>query len=232
MRIELKWGCAGVSRRRWAGMLCCAGCLLACGGSQTGKQPPARVAPPSDQLVTRAPQAQSASGQPPLGTLQLVAVPEQVEPRAAPGTPAATQPAPIRIDRAAVPEPVALDGRDLVLPGGLIIHGVPPSVTARTVREQRSQEPVLELVDKRGSRLALLKETSLTRVALPGGAPLLSATAATHIEATRDDWDKTPVRIEVDRLQSDTHLYVIERRTAGTDWIPGGLELSAHREGR
>ena len=143
MRIEPRWHCAGGSRRRFAGVVCCAGLLLACGGSQAGKQPPPRVARRSDQLVTRAPQARSASGQPPLGTLQLVAVPEQPEPSAAPASHAASEPAPIRIDRAAAPEPVALDGRDLVLPGGLISHVVPPSVTARTVREQRIQEPVL-----------------------------------------------------------------------------------------
>jgi hypothetical protein len=217
---------------RWAGMLGCAGCLLACGGSQA-ERPPPQPAQRSDQLATRPPQPAGDAGAPELGVLQPVAVPAPPSPpepgAASASSPAPSEPAPIRIAAAPAPEPVALRGRDLVFAGGLIIHGVPASVTVRKVSELGSDAPVLELVDKRGRRLALLKETSLTRVALPGGSPLLEATAAARTEATRDDWDTTPVKVAVDRFQSDTHVYVLERRATGTDWIQSGLEITVHR---
>lgn len=212
-------------RRFWLAFSC--GCALGCGGAaQQTQAPPA--APPRDQVAMRAPQAQPANSDP-LGTLQPVAIPTQPEINKEPPAPAAEpEPAPIRVAKQPAPEPYALRARDLVLSGGVVIHDVPKSVRVRSVSEAGSEGALLEVVDAHGRRLALIKQTPLTEVALPGGEPLLAQSAASHREAQRDDWDKTPTAVIVDRFRSETHLFTIERRSSGTEWLIGGLELGSH----
>jgi hypothetical protein len=204
--------------------------VTGCGGAQR-KPPEPRPSRRSDELAMRAPGTATATpGSAPLGSLQPVAVTDRPEPRVQPAARAANieQP-PIFIDNEQSPRPHPLHDGALVLPGGLIIHRVPRNVTARMVVEQGSGDPVLELVDPRGRRIALLKETPISHVAMPGGAPLLGATEPTHSEAKRERWATSPVPIVVDRFSSETHLYAIERRASGTDWIWSGLELSPRR---
>jgi hypothetical protein len=199
-----------------------------------GSEPPART-PRSQQsheeLAMREPAARTP-GIDQLGNLEPVAVAAQPEQRVQPAVNAApAEQPPIRIAREHAPRPYPLRNGALVLSGGLIIHDVPRDVAVHSVVEQGSRDPVLELVDPRGRRVALLKETALSSVAMPGGAPLLGATAATHSQAKRDDWATSPVQVVVDRFSSETHLYTLERRAAGTDWIWAGLELSPRRAG-
>jgi len=211
-------------RPAWLGLAFSCGCALGCGGAPQRTQPPS-AASHKDQVAMRAPQAQPANSDP-LGTLQPVAVPAQPETNKEPPTPAAeAEPAPIRVAKQPAPEPFPLHQRDLVLSGGVVIHDVPKSVRVRTVAEAGSEGALLEVVDGHGRRLALIKQTPLTEVALPGGEPLLAQSAATHREAQRDDWDKTPTAVIVDRFRSETHLFTIERRATGAEWVIGGLEL-------
>jgi hypothetical protein len=204
---------------------------LGCGGSQPKPQRP-RDERNREVLAMREPGARSP-GVAELGTLKPVAVPAQPEQRAEPSANAAAiEQGPIRVANEQPPAPYPLRDGALVMPGGLIIHDVPSKVTVRTVHEQGSGDAVLELVDPRGRRIALVKETPLSHVAMPGGAPLLGAAAATHDQAKREDWATSPVNVVVDRFSSETHLYVLERRAQGTDWIWSGLELSPRGKGR
>jgi len=209
------------------GALCVVLCALGCAGAGSqsrARQPSARR--DSDELEMRKPGARAA-GIAKLGSLEPVPVAARPDPRAQPAasvTPA-EQP-PMRVARVQSPRPYPLRNGALVLPGGLIIHHVPENVVVYTVLEQNSRDNVLELVDPRGRRIALLKETAVSSVAMPSGAPLLGATAATHSQATREDWATSPVAVVVDRFSSETHLYTLERRAQGTDWIWAGLELS------
>jgi len=205
---------------------------LGCAGSQSKpRQPRPGDERGRDELSMREPRSR-APGVAKLGTLEPVAVPAQPELRVQPAASAtpAEQP-PIRIAREHSPRPYPLRNGALVLAGGLIIHDVPRNVAVHTVVEQGSGDAVLELVDPRGRRIALLKETALSSVAMPEGAPLLGATATTHTETKREDWATSPVAVTIDRFSSETHLYTLERRAQGTDWIWGRLELSPHRAG-
>ena len=216
-----------LSGARVALLLFSCGCALGWGASAAKNHAPPRPAA-SDAPAMHAPQAHTESNDP-LGALQPVAVPAQPEASKEPPVASATAaPAPIRLAREPAPEPYPLRDRDLALPGGLIIHGVPSSVSVRKAADLESGEPVFEFVDARGHRLALLKQTALARIALPGGGPLLQDTASTHTESARDDWDKTRINVVVDRFQSESHLYTLERRSADTDWIMNGLDLSSH----
>jgi hypothetical protein len=199
------------------------GCALGCGAAQPRSEP---SAPRSDQVAMRAPQPANSD---PLGTLQPVAVPAQPQSNKEPPAPVAEPaPAPIRVAAQPAPEPYPLHGRDLVLTGRVVIHDVPKSVRVRTVTEAGSEGALLEVIDAHGRRLALIKQTPLSEVALPGGPPLLAQSAASHREAQRDDWDKTPTAVIVDRFRSETHLLTIERRATGSEWLIGGLELGSH----
>jgi hypothetical protein len=157
-----------------------------------------------------------------------VPVPVKAEPGGGPPKGArAAGPAPIRIAVTREAKRLALRGRDLVLPGGLIIHDLPNGVAAQEVQEQGEGKGVIELIDARGRRLALLKQTRPSQLGLAGGQSLLQATAETHEQAQRSDWGSTPVHVVVDRFRHDARVYVLERRAAGTDWIERGLELSS-----
>ncbi len=207
--------------------LACALCASGCGGSQASTRASDQGTYRPGELAMRDPQRRGAGGTH-LGELQPVAVPARPEPAKGPPQRAREQgPPPIRIATEKGAKAVPLQGRDLVLPDGLIIHDVRKGVTARTVQEQGTGDSVLELLDARGRRLALLKQIRLSRVALRGG-PLLDATAETHERGRRRDWGAGGVRVVIDRFRHESRLYTLERRADGTDWIWSGLELSSH----
>jgi hypothetical protein len=200
---------------------------LACGGAQPERERPRAQPAGGGELAMREPGARPAAGAK-LGALEPVAVREQPEASAQPTPPPAAPHAPIRVAKQPAPQPYPLRERALVMSGGLIVRGVPRGVTARKVAEEGSGDAVVELVDARGRRLALLKELAIARVALPGGPPLLGAAAVSREHAQRDGWGAGEVDVVVDRFGSETHLYTLERRARGTDWIWSGLELSPH----
>ena len=135
-------------------------------------------------------------------------------------------PRPIRVAADSVPQRYTVrDGR-LLLPSGLIIHGVPKTVAIRSVREQGGGE-VWEILDARGGRLALLKEESLSRSLVPRGARLDELGNARSV-GTRIDWGAPRVQVVSERIFGENYVYTIERRAKGTSWIAGGLELSSH----
>jgi len=138
----------------------------------------------------------------------------------------ARPPRPILVAQDSVPRAYALrDGR-LMLPFGLIIHGVPKSVSVRTVREQAGGD-VWEITDARGRRLALLKAESFGRTVLPSSERLGELASARSV-GQRSDWGAPRVNVVSERILNENYLYTIERRTKGTAWIASGLELSAH----
>ncbi|MFI5308730.1 MAG: hypothetical protein ACHQ53_15340 [Polyangiales bacterium] len=211
-------------------VLAALGCLHGAGGCGAS-QGNARASEPSAQgsggLAMREPGPRVGPSGPEIGQLQPVPVPVKTEPGAAPPQGArAKGPPPIRIVATRQVTPVPLRGRDLVLPGGLVIHDLPSGVTARVVREQGTGDDVIELVDARGRRLALVKETRPSQLGVAGGQSLLQATAETHEQAQRSDWGPTSIRVVVDRFRHDALIYVLERRATGTDWIQRGLELA------
>jgi hypothetical protein len=111
-----------------------------------------------------------------------------------------------------------------MLPSGLIIHGVPKSVSVRTVREQAGGD-VWEITDARGRRLALLKAESLGRTVLPSSERLDELASARSV-GQRSDWGAPRVDVVSERILNENYLYTIERRTQGTAWIASGLEFS------
>ena len=209
---------AGLAFSCLAGSACSGG-----GGEPRERSEPEAVRSTGSELTMREPDARDQPGE--LGALQPVAVSLTAEPTAAPvATTAPSAPSPLRVAKDPPPQPYALRERDLVLPGGLAIHDVPAGVTVRRVDALETKNSIYELVDARGRRVALIEETALSKVALPGGPPLLQATAASSARAKRE-WNDKPVDVTTDRFQNDTHLYTLERRSAGTDWIVAGLEL-------
>ena len=162
----------------------------------------------------------------PLGELEPVNAAKPLAESGAP-QPTAAQAAvlrPLQVAPGSVPQPYALREGQLILPSGLIIHGVPKSVSARTLREQGGGE-LWEIVDARGRRLALLKVESLGRMPLPGGAGLNQLSSARSV-GPRSDWGAPHVDVVSERFLSESHVYTIERRTKGTAWIASGLDLS------
>lgn len=123
-------------------------------------------------------------------------------------------------------KPYPLQEGDLVLPTGLIIHHVPKGVSARVLRERGEGDEVWELVDARGRRLALIKARSWRRAA-SSEADLLTDTRTTPGAVRRATWQGKSVQVVTDRFRSDTHIYTIDRRSGGTDWIFRGLELAS-----
>lgn len=165
-----------------------------------------------------------------LGTLPLV---HAGAPRATP-KPKHSQPTaarnkefyPIQVAEDSAPRPYPLRDRQLTLPSGLIIHGVPKSVSVRTVRE-RAGGDVWEITDARGRRLALLKAESLHRrlwTTTARSDELANARSVGH----RTDWGAPRVNVVSERFLSESYVYTIERRTDGTGWIASGLEFSAN----
>jgi hypothetical protein len=165
-----------------------------------------------------------------LGALQTAKPsydPQRREPSAPEGT--ATIRA-IRLARHPKPQPYPLRAGELVLPSGLVVHRVPKGVSVRAGREQQTADMVWEISDARGRRLALLRERTFRRAAAESGS-LLDETATLRLDATRSDWDPNPVRVVVDRIRAEHHIYTLERRVRGTGWIVGNLELT-HRRAR
>ena len=132
---------------------------------------------------------------------------------------------PIRLAQDPRPRPYPLRGNELVLPSGLVVHRVPKGISVRTAREQQTGDLVWEIADPRGRRLALLKERTFRRAAA-ASAPVLDETATLRLEAKRDDWGATPVRVIIDRFRAEHHIYTLERRASGTGWIMSNLELT------
>jgi hypothetical protein len=112
-----------------------------------------------------------------------------------------------------------------MLPFGLVIHGVPKSVSVRTVREQAGGD-VWEITDARGRRLALLKAESLGRRLVTRSGRLDELASARSV-GRRSDWGAPRVNVLSERFLAEDYLYTIERRTEGTAWIASGLDISA-----
>lgn len=203
---------------------CLAACaLFACGDARSESREPEPARAAGSELPMHAPAANAEEGEQ-LGVLQPVPVALTAEARAEPAQPAQPTPQPLHVASQPSPQPYPLRKGDLVLPSGLVIHNVPAGVSVRRVDEVETKDSIYELVDARGRRIALLKETALSKVAMPGGPPLLEATAASSAQAKRD-WNEKAVDVTTDRFQSESHLYTLERRSTDTDWIMGGLEL-------
>lgn len=134
----------------------------------------------------------------------------------------------IRLARHPKPKPFPLRAGELVLPSGLVVHRVPKGISVRAGREQQTADMVWEISDARGRRLALLRERSFRRAAAESRS-LLDETATLRLDATRSDWDQTPVRVVVDRIRAEHHIYTLERRSRGTGWIVSNLELTERR---
>lgn len=216
---------------RWASLTA----LLLAVGCGSAQPPSRRPSPPAKraaatQFEMRSPdEVGSPAGDQILGALRPVAAGgEQPTPDPAAAAPlAGAPPEPLKV-APGPPRPRALSDGKLALSGGLILHHVPAGVAVRAVDEQRTGAELLEIVDRRGRRLALLKETSFGRAALPQGSSLLEQAATTRSRARREDWDRTPVEVVIDTFHSETHLYTLERRARGTDWIWSGLELATN----
>jgi len=134
-------------------------------------------------------------------------------------------PRPIRVARDSVPKRYAVRDGQLLLPSGLIIRGVPNSVSVHSVREQGGGA-IWEIVGARGERLALLKAESLSRRFVARSANLDELASARSV-GPRSDWGAPRVDVVSERFLSENYLYTIERRAKGTAWIASGLELSA-----
>jgi hypothetical protein len=203
---------------------------LGCAASQTTRteQPGQNSAAPGQVHMHEPPAALASptTAPRPLGALEPVqasaladepAVKQSIEP--------AHAPAPIRLAPQAAPRPYALRGDALVLPVGLIVHGVPKGVSVRIVQEQGGGD-VWEILDARGRRAALLKAESLASGALPQGA-LLVQTASARSVGERTDWGAAHVKVVTERFLNENHVFTIERRAEGTAWLWSGLELSS-----
>ena len=138
---------------------------------------------------------------------------------------------PIRLAQHPRPRPYPLRDGELVLSSGLVVHRVPKGITVRSAREQQTGDVVLEIADAHGRRLALLKERTFRRAAA-ASVPVLDQTATTTLEAHRNDWGRTPVRVIVDRFRAEHHIYTLERRASGTSWIMSNLELGSRATSR
>ena len=207
-------------------------CLLlsACATTTTPRAPeaaPTRAAPSvPGQLAMRNPDDfQPPSSKLGVGVLEATAASYQDERRTSAPKSAEPQLTPIRLAQDPRHRPYPLRAGELVLPSGLVVHRVPKGIVVRTAREQRTGDLVWEIADPRGRRLALLKERSFRRAAA-ATAPVLDETATLRLEARRDDWDATPVRVVVDRFRAEHHIYTLERRASGTGWIMSNLELT------
>jgi hypothetical protein len=161
-----------------------------------------------------------------LGVLETVdaATPRSEARAPQPAAAQARAPRPIHVARDSVPRAYATRAGQLTLPSGLVIHGVPSSVSVRVVREQTGGE-VWEIMDARGRRLALLRAESLGRIPLPAGQDLGQLASARSV-GKRGDWGAPRVDVVSERILSESHVYTIERRTTGTAWIASGLDLS------
>jgi hypothetical protein len=208
--------------------------LLGCAGAATASRP-AGASPDDDTATAKAPGEiemvePSETGQPPsleqeLSELEPIAVDE-----ADVGPPVHTPRKPV-IEHVA-PEPIAVSAQDaktpvplsdhaLILPGGLTLHRVPADVRVQA-REGRE---VWDFEGSDGRLLARVHALSFSRAARPSGDSLLDSTRPMRLHVVRTLWGPAPVEVVVDRFSSDTHIYTLERRAKGTDWIWAGLEL-------
>lgn len=195
------------------------GCAGAGSSSQRG---PAASAATSQQ---QGPES-SPTGLDTLGALEQVSVPKVTEPPAKTEADTETKPpGPILIQKDKPPRPYALNGDKLILPTGLTIHRVPKRTVVRIVTERRTGRSIWEIVDKRKRRLALLRAQSWREVVQEEGRSITKNARSIRLRARREDWGPKPVQIIVDRFTSETHVYTLERRATGTDWIWSGLEI-------
>lgn len=183
------------------------------------------------ELAMRSPtEAASPASRGSLGGLEAVDVAARGE--AAPESresATSSVPPPLRVNESSGRRAVTLDGQALVLPGGLTLQRVPSGVRVRLRSEQTTGSDLWEVVDARERRLALVKLTSLRRVGVSPTVGILDETRSVQGVARTARWNGKQARIVTDRFQNDTHLYTIERRAEGTDWIRSGLELTAPR---
>ncbi|HKP58317.1 MAG TPA: hypothetical protein VJV78_16435 [Polyangiales bacterium] len=219
----------------------CALFAVSCAASQPATRTPTPVATqasvpvaaPPGELRMRHPDEvrASAAKTEELGSLQLV---NAGTPRATKAKPKPSQPTAahskehytIQIAQDSPPRPYPLRDRELTLPSGLIIHGVPKSVSVQTVRE-RAGGDVWEITDARGRRLALLKAQSLSRKLWTTSARSDQLASARSV-GQRSDWGAPRVNVVSERYLSENYVYTIERRTEGTGWIASGLEFTAN----
>lgn len=209
------------------------------GGCRRSSDPEAntgRGAGRPDQLAMRDPDALGrppASGRP-LGELDR-ARPDTPDPTADPtsktrSAPTRLSPPPlIRVADGERSTPYPISDGALKLPGGLVVHRVPAKVSVRQTREAGTGDKVWEIVDARGRRLALIKARSWTRAAGSEASLLESADVRTEVRPAV--WGKTQVRVVTDRFHNDTHIYTLDRRQNGTDWIWSGIDLSQRSTG-
>jgi hypothetical protein len=214
-----------------------AGCVmsaLGCAASQpatraSNMSQPAPVAAPGELPMRRPDDVRSSAARMRgLGVLEPVhAAKPRVEARSSQPTAAGPRtPRPIQVAPDSVRERYAVRDGQVLLPSGLIIHGVPKTVSVRSVREQGGGD-VWEIVDARGERLALLKAESLSRSLVPRGASLNELAGARSV-GPRSDWGAPHVKVVSESVLSENYVYTIERRAKGTEWIASGLEFSAH----
>ena len=214
------------------------GCVMSAAGCATSppaprasnvSQPAPLTAAPGELRMRHPDEIQSSTARAPtLGVLEQV---RATKPRAESDPPRPTaagprSPRPILVARDSAPKRYALRDGQLQLPSGLIIHGVPKTVSVRSVREQGGGD-VWEIVGARGERLALLKAESLSRSLVPKGASLGELASAPTV-GPRSDWGAPRVNVVSERFLTENYVYTIERRTKGTAWIASGLELSEH----
>jgi hypothetical protein len=209
--------------------LCCT-LLVGCGGPRSTERKDGRPRDPG-QIAMRDPDRVSPNraADASLGTLAPVEQDLPGEARAAPSKAddlpkGATPPPLIQVMDDAQGKPYPLRDGALVLTSGLVIHRVPKGVSARTLRERATGDEVWEMVDARGKRLALIKERSWRRAA-SSEADLVNDTRAMPGAVRRATWQGRSVQVVTDRFRSDSHIYTVDRRANGTDWIWRGLEL-------
>lgn len=205
-------------------------CLVVSACGTTARQVEPRVATSAvaaspGQLAMRSPDDLQAPSDR-LGTMRRTPVATLDSERAAPvAHRSAPRVAPIRVADDPRPRRYPLQDDKLVLPSGLVVHRVPKGVSVSAARDRQTGDVVLEIADTRGRRLALLKERSFRRAA-SASAPVLDETTTVRFDARRDDWGGSPVRVIVERFRAEHHIYTLERRATGTDWISRNLELT------
>lgn len=180
------------------------------------------------QPAMRSPDRRTSPGAQRLGTLSAVEPNASAgnvarEPAAVAGKPTPEPPPLITVADDARRQDVGLRDGTLSVPGGLLLHRIPKGVAVRTVSEQRTGEQVWEFVDARGRKLALLKAERAGRAALRDDALERTDDARARRNAR---WGKSNVPVVTERFRGETHVYTIDRRATGTEWIWSGLELA------